>query len=211
MFSFHPVKHITTGEGGIITTNNKEYYEKLIEFRSHGITRNKTKFIDNHGPWYYEMQFLGYNYRMTDIQAALGVSQLNKSDEFLRKRQSIVNKYNKAFVTISEINIPKQKEYNDSSWHLYVISLNLDQLSVSRKTIFEELREKNIGVNVHYIPVYYQPFYRELGFHKGICPNSEHFYETIITLPLFPSMTDEELSHVIKVVINIITKYSKRN
>lgn len=142
MFSFHPVKHITTGEGGIITTNNKEYYEKLIEFRSHGITRNKTKFIDNHGPWYYEMQFLGYNYRMTDIQAALGVSQLNKSDEFLRKRQSIVNKYNKAFVTISEINIPKQKEYNDSSWHLYVISLNLDQLSVSRKTIFEELREK---------------------------------------------------------------------
>ncbi len=211
MFSFHPVKHITTGEGGIITTNNKEYYEKLIDFRSHGITRNKTKFTDNHGPWYYEMQFLGYNYRMTDIQAALGVSQLNKSDEFLRKRQSIVHKYNQAFTDISEINIPIQKEYNDSSWHLYVISLNLDQLSGSRRTIFEELRKKNIGVNVHYIPVYYQPFYRELGFRKGICPNSEHFYETIITLPLFPSMTDEEISHVIKVVINIITKYSKRN
>ncbi|WP_079710771.1 UDP-4-amino-4,6-dideoxy-N-acetyl-beta-L-altrosamine transaminase [Paraliobacillus ryukyuensis] len=209
MFSFHPVKHITTGEGGIITTNNKKYYEKLMEFRSHGITRDRTKLEEDHGPWYYEMQSLGYNYRMTDIQAALGTSQLNKIDGFLKNRKAIVEAYDEAFASISAVKTPFQKEYNDSSWHLYVISLNLDKLIVSRKKIFEELRKANIGVNVHYIPVYYQPFYQERGFQKGICPNSEQLYETIITLPLFPSMTKHEVKYVVENVISIVTNYTK--
>ncbi|SFM23597.1 UDP-4-amino-4,6-dideoxy-N-acetyl-beta-L-altrosamine transaminase [Gracilibacillus orientalis] len=211
MFSFHPVKHITTGEGGIITTNNKEYYEKLLEFRSHGVTRDRSKLKEDHGPWYYEMQFLGYNYRMSDIQAALGASQLSKSDDFLKKRKAIVDKYNAAFANIREINTPFQKQTNNSSWHLYVLRFNIAELVASRKQIFEELRGQNIGVNVHYIPVYYQPFYQGLGFKKGICPNTEKLYEEIITLPLFPSMTETEVNYVIECVKEIVKKHSNRN
>ncbi|UOQ48299.1 UDP-4-amino-4,6-dideoxy-N-acetyl-beta-L-altrosamine transaminase [Gracilibacillus caseinilyticus] len=210
MFSFHPVKHITTGEGGIITTNNREYYEKLLAFRSHGITRDRSKLSEDHGPWYYEMQFLGYNYRMTDLQAALGISQINKSDYFLKRRTEIANKYNQGFTNIPEVERPYRPEFNSNSWHLYVIRLRLEKLKVDRKTIFEELRNKSIGVNVHYIPVYYQPYYKELDYKKGICPNAESLYEEIISLPLFPSMTDADIKYVIETVKDTVLRFSIR-
>lgn len=208
MFSFHPVKHITSGEGGIITTNNKEYYEKLLQFRSHGITRNKEKLNEYHGPWYYEMQFLGYNYRMTDIQAALGTSQLKKIDKFVELRRKYVAMYNEAFRDIEEITVPFQHEDGESSWHLYIIRLNLDRLTASRREIFEALQQQNIGVNVHYIPVHLQPYYQQLGYKKGICPNAEKLYEEMITLPLFPAMSEEDVNSVIEAVKRVVSFYS---
>jgi perosamine synthetase len=209
MFSFHPVKHITSGEGGIITTNNKEYYEKLLQFRSHGITREKEKLNEYHGPWYYEMQFLGYNYRMTDIQAALGTSQLKKIDKFIELRRKYVAMYNEAFKDIDEIITPFQHEDGQSSWHLYIIRLKLDQLTASRREIFEALQQQNIGVNVHYIPVHFQPYYQQLGYKKGICPNAEKLYEEMITLPLFPAMSKEDVHDVIKALKRTIDYYKK--
>ncbi|WP_339193559.1 UDP-4-amino-4,6-dideoxy-N-acetyl-beta-L-altrosamine transaminase [Aeribacillus sp. FSL W8-0870] len=209
MFSFHPVKHITTGEGGIITTNNREYYDKLLQFRSHGITREKDKLNEFHGPWYYEMQFLGYNYRMTDIQAALGTSQLKKVDKFVELRRKYVAMYNEAFKDIDEIITPFQHEDGQSSWHLYIIRLKLDKLTASRREIFEALQQQNIGVNVHYIPVHLQPYYQQLGYKKGICPNAEKLYEEMITLPLFPAMSEKDVHDVIKAVKRTIDYYKK--
>jgi perosamine synthetase len=209
MFSFHPVKHITSGEGGIITTNNKEYYDKLLQFRSHGITRDKSRMNENHGPWYYEMHFLGYNYRMTDIQAALGTSQLKKIDKFLDLRKKYVAMYNEAFKKISEISIPYQDENGLSSWHLYIIRLQLEKLTVNRKDVFEALLQENIGVNVHYIPVHLLPYYQGLGYQRGDCPIAEKLYDEIITLPLFPAMTENDVLDVIKAVTTVITRYSK--
>lgn len=208
MFSFHPVKHITSGEGGIITTNNKEYYEKLLQFRSHGITRNKEKLNEYHGPWYYEMQFLGYNYRMTDIQAALGTSQLKKIDKFVELRRKYVAMYNEAFKDMDEVITPFQHEDGQSSWHLYIIRLKLDKLTASRREIFEALQQQNIGVNVHYIPVHLQPYYQQLGYKKGICPNAEKLYEEMITLPLFPAMSEEDVNSVIEAVKRVVSFYS---
>jgi len=208
MFSFHPVKHITTGEGGIITTNNREYYDKLLQFRSHGITREKDKLNEFHGPWYYEMQFLGYNYRMTDIQAALGTSQLKKVDKFVELRRKYVAMYNEAFKDIDEIITPFQHEDGQSSWHLYIIRLKLDKLTASRREIFEALQQQNIGVNVHYIPVHLQPYYQQLGYQKGICPNAEKLYEEMITLPLFPAMSEEDVNSVIEAVKRVVSFYS---
>ncbi|MGG0662689.1 UDP-4-amino-4,6-dideoxy-N-acetyl-beta-L-altrosamine transaminase [Viridibacillus arvi] len=209
MFSFHPVKHITTGEGGIITTNSKEYYEKLMQFRSHGITRNPELLSENHGPWYYEMQFLGYNYRMTDIQAALGCSQLDKLNGFVKRRKEIVSVYNKAFSDMLEVQIPYQHSDTDSSWHLYILKLNLDTLTVTRKEVFEELHKLNIGVNVHYIPVHTLSYYQELGYKRGSLPKSEQLYEEIISLPLFPLMQEQDIQDVIDAVKYVIKKVRK--
>jgi perosamine synthetase len=210
MFSFHPVKHITTGEGGIITTNNKKYYDKLLQFRSHGITRNQEQLINkNEGPWYYEMQFLGYNYRMTDFQAALGLSQLKKNDKFVELRKKYVELYNKAFEESEVVEVPFVGNECDSSWHLYVIRLNLEKLNADRKEIFEALISENIGVNVHYIPVHLLPYYSDLGYRKGICPNAEKLYEEIITLPLYPAMDKKDIEDVIDAVIRVIQYYSK--
>ncbi|MCG3085214.1 UDP-4-amino-4,6-dideoxy-N-acetyl-beta-L-altrosamine transaminase [Anoxybacillus sp. LAT_35] len=209
MFSFHPVKHITSGEGGIITTNNEEYYEKLLQFRSHGITREKDKLNEYHGPWYYEMQFLGYNYRMTDIQAALGTSQLKKVDQFIELRRKYVAMYNEAFKDIDEIITPFEHEDGQSSWHLYIIRLKLNKLKASRLEIFEALQQQNIGVNVHYIPVHFHPYYRQLGYKKGTCPNAEKLYEEMITLPLFPAMSEEDVHDVIKAAKRTIDYYKK--
>ncbi|MET3698883.1 UDP-4-amino-4,6-dideoxy-N-acetyl-beta-L-altrosamine transaminase [Bacillus oleivorans] len=208
MFSFHPVKNITTGEGGVITTNNQALYEKLIQFRTHGITRDPKQLVHNHGPWYYEMHFLGYNYRMTDIQAALGLSQLRKIDGFIKKRKHLAALYDEAFRDMKEVVLPFQKQDCNSSWHLYIIRLKLDLLKESRKEIFEALQEENIGINVHYIPVYYHPFYQKLDYQKGLCPNAEKLYEEIITLPLFPLMTEADIQDVIEAVKKVITHYS---
>lgn len=208
MFSFHPVKHITTGEGGIITTNNKDFYDSLLKFRNHGITRNPNKFCRDEGPWYYEMQFLGYNYRMTDIQAALGISQWKKLECFIERRKRYVNMYNEAFQEMKQLSIPYQSEHSDSSWHLYIIRLRLEHISVGRKEIFNALLKENIGVQVHYIPVYLQPYYQQLGYKKDLCPQAEKLYQTIITLPLFPAMSASDVEDVIKAVKKVIAYYS---
>lgn len=210
VFSFHPVKHITTGEGGMITTNSKEFYEKLLLFRNHGITKDSDKFIfSNDDGWFYEQQVLGFNYRLSDLQCALGLSQLRKLNDFILRRKKIVKKYNETFEKIDEIIIPFQLDYVDSSYHLYVIQLNLEKIKCGRKKIFDELRKQNLGVQVHYIPVYYHPYYQELGYKKGLCPNAEWLYERIISIPLFPKMRDEDADGIMNKIENIINKYSK--
>ena len=168
MFSFHPVKHITTGEGGIITTDDHKLYEKLIAFRTHGITRDPDKLIRKAEPWYYEMHDLGFNYRMTDIQAALGVSQMNKLQLFIEKRRAYAQKYNEAFENMAELTTPYQHNDCASSWHLYIIRLNLSKLKADRSEIFKALQQENIGENVHYIPVYFHPYYQERSYQIGL-------------------------------------------
>lgn len=203
-FSFHPVKHITTGEGGMITTDDEDLYKRLIQFRSHGITRDRTLLTHDEGPWYYEQQFLGYNYRMTDIQAALGISQLKKIDRFLNRRREIVATYNKAFADINGIITPYQMGGVQSAWHLYILQLKLEGLRATRKEIYAALQKKGIGVNVHYIPVYYHPYYKQLGYNQGLCPVAERLYERIITIPLYPKMSDEDVKYVIDAVKGIM-------
>ncbi|NEU25599.1 UDP-4-amino-4,6-dideoxy-N-acetyl-beta-L-altrosamine transaminase [Paenibacillus polymyxa] len=209
MFSFHPVKHITTGEGGIITTNSEEFYRKLLLFRSHGMTRDPQELTKNDGPWYYEMQELGYNYRMTDIQAALGHSQMDRLDAFVDKRRTIARTYNEALSELTGIILPEQLDGAHSSWHLYVIRWDSEHFKADRKTIFEALRAENIGVNVHYIPVYLQPYYQRLGYEEGLCPNAEEYYRTAVTLPLFPKMTDKDVQDVIGAIRKIWTQYTR--
>lgn len=208
-FSFHPVKPVTTAEGGIIVTNDEKLYEKMMLFRSHGITRNSKFMVKNHGPWYYEQVDLGYNYRITDLQCALGISQMDKINSFVERRREIVNKYNEAFKEVEEINIPFEAEYSNSGWHIYVIALKLDKLTVGRKEIFEALQKENIGVNVHYLPVYLHPYYRELGYEKGLCPVAEDLYNRMITIPLFPAMTDKDVEDVIVATKKVINAYRK--
>ena len=208
-FSFHPVKPITTGEGGVVVTNSKELYEKMILFRSHGITRNSELMTENQGPWYYEQIDLGYNYRLTDIQSALGLSQIKKLDDFILKRREIVNKYNEAFKELKEIGTPFENEYSKSGHHIYVLLLNLDKLKCGRKEIFEALQAENIGVNVHYLPVYLHPYYKKLGYKKGECPVAEDIYNRMITIPLFPSMTDKDIKDVIEAVKKVLNYYRK--
>ncbi|SDW09885.1 UDP-4-amino-4,6-dideoxy-N-acetyl-beta-L-altrosamine transaminase [Tepidimicrobium xylanilyticum] len=209
-FSFHPVKHITTGEGGMITTNDEKLYNKLKLFRTHGITRDKEMLQNkDEGPWFYEQLELGYNYRMTDIQAALGISQLNKINGFLKRRREIAKKYDEYLKNIDGIILPYQESFSKSAWHLYVIQLELEKFKVGRKEIFEALQAENIGVNVHYIPVYYHPYYKRLGYEKGLCPNAEKLYERIITLPLYPKMKDKDIEDVVNVMDKVL-KYYRR-
>ncbi|OBR89918.1 UDP-4-amino-4,6-dideoxy-N-acetyl-beta-L-altrosamine transaminase [Clostridium ragsdalei P11] len=208
-FSFHPVKPVTSGEGGMVVTDDDELYKKMILFRSHGITRDKDFVTHNEGPWYYEQIDLGYNYRITDIQCALGASQMNKIDKFIRRRRDIVKIYNEAFKDVDEITTPYEAEFSNSGWHLYVIKLNLEKLICTRKEIFEALQAENIGVNVHYLPVYLHPYYQKLGYRKGLCKNAEELYERMITIPLFPKMTDEDVSDVINGVKKVINYYKR--
>ena len=210
-FSFHPVKTVTAGEGGAILTDNKEYYEKLKLLRSHGMEHDASKMIDGipEGPWYYEQQMLGFNYRMTDLQAALLCSQLNKIDMFVKRRKEIVAKYNEAFKDMPEIICPKDIPASDSSRHLYVIRLNFDKLSCSRREFFDALGAENIICQIHYIPVYYFPYYRSLGYNKGLCPNAEKIYEGIMSIPLYPKMTDRDVEDVISAVKKVVENYRK--
>lgn len=204
VFSFHPVKHITTGEGGAVLTNSDEYYEILKMFRNHGITKDKNKFCNGcNGDWYYEMQFLGCNYRMTDIQAALGLSQLKRLNEFVRKRRKIAQNYNKILHDNKYFYLPIEKDYASHSYHLYSVRLN-DKYKNRKKEIFQKLRENGIGVQVHYIPVYYHPYYEKLGYKKGICAKAEDFYKREISLPLYPELTDFEIKFIVKNVLNIL-------
>lgn len=193
-FSFHPVKPVTTGEGGMIVTDNRELYERLKLFRTHGITRETDLLQKNDGPWYYEQLDLGYNYRITDIQCALGCSQLEKLPYFLERRAKIARTYDEAFADCGMIQTPDQREECKSGWHLYVIRVKNGR----RREVFEQLRGDGIGVNVHYIPVYHHPYYREHGYKNAFCPNAEKYYEEAISLPIFPSLKEEEQQYVIE-------------
>ena len=189
MFSFHPVKHITTGEGGIIVTNDCEYYERLQLFRAHGITKNNLV-NESSGDWYYEMQELGFNYRITDIQCALGVSQLKKLDSFIKVRRSIAKIYDEIFAGNPYFDVTVEKENRESSYHLYPILLK-EKFDRHKKEIFSKLRQEGLGVQVHYIPVYKQPYYQELGFGSELCPVCEEFYKREISIPMYPTLTGE--------------------
>lgn len=198
-FSFHPVKHITTAEGGMIMTNNKELFDKLILFRTHGITRDPKLLSRDEGSWYYEQIDLGYNYRITDIQCALGISQMRRLDDFVAKRREIAKRYDKAFSENPNIVVPFQKEGCNNSYHLYVIQVK----NVNRRQVFEELRVSGIGVNVHYVPVYTFPYYREHGYEAVTCKHAEELYENIISIPMYPGLTLEEQEYVIEKIIEL--------
>lgn len=209
MFSFHPVKSITTGEGGAITTNRKDYYDKLILFRHHGITKDPKKFKQKSpGDWYYEMHELGQNFRMTDIQAALGLSQLKKLPRFLKARRAIVVRYQKELKNIPGLIIPKEPDGFHSAWHLFPVRLAGDNVFARRAELFRNLRSHGIGVQVHYIPVYWHPYYQNLGYKKGLCPKAEAFYESVISLPIFPDFTGTEQKTVVSRLTEI-TLYAK--
>ena len=204
IFSFHPVKIITTGEGGIAVTNSKKYAEKLNIFRSHGITKDFSKFkVKNEGPWFYEQQFLGFNYRMTDIHASLGLSQLKRIDEIVKKRHKIANFYFEKLSSLP-VELPIQSNDTYSSFHLFIIRLKLNKIKLSKKEIFFLLRKNNILVNIHYIPVYFHPFYKSLGFKRGYCPSAEKYYKEAFSLPIFPNLTKKDQLRVIKVLKNIL-------
>lgn len=204
-FSFHPVKTVTGGEGGAVLTNSENWYKKLALYRSHGITRDLKELQNtSHGDWYYEQIDLGYNYRITDIQAALILSQLKKLEMFKKRRAEIVKMYNKAFGNMKEIIIQKESDKSDTTRHLYIIRLNLDELKGSRREIFDALKKENVCCNVHYIPVYYFPYYEKLGYKKGLCPIAEKIYESIISIPLFYSMTDQDVESVIYAIKKVI-------
>ena len=198
MFSFHPVKHIATGEGGMVTTRSKELYEKLILFRNHGITKIPELLNENHGGWYYEMQKLGYNYRMTDIQAALGKSQLTRANEGLNRRSEIAEKYNNAFKNTS-VKTPKVKPGYYHAYHLFVIQV------ADRKGLYDHLRQNNIFAQVHYIPVHLQPYYKQFGWKKGDFPEAENYYSRAISLPMYPTLTPEQQQYVIDRVIEFVS------
>lgn len=192
-FSFHPVKPITTGEGGMIVTDNEEFYKKMALFRSHGITRDDSMMTRNDGPWFYQQFDLGYNYRITDIQCALGCSQMKKLDRFLARRKEIVARYKEAFADCDNIITPYQLSDTESGWHLYIVQVK----NCDRRQVFEAMREKGIGVNVHYIPVYMHPYYQEHGYENVHCANAEEIYSHIISLPLYPGLTSEQQDYVI--------------
>ena len=207
-FSFHPVKTVTGGEGGAILTNNKEYYDRLMLFRTHGITRNHAQMeIPSDDYWYYEQLELGYNYRLTDFQAALIVSQLNKLDMFAARRKEIVKRYNEAFANIPEIIIQREIPESDTVRHLYIIQLNSELLKCTRREFFDTLVESGIICNVHYIPVYYHPYYRRRGYEKGLCPVAERVYEGFLSLPLYYSLTDDDVDRVISAVKETILRH----
>ncbi|MCQ2497432.1 MAG: UDP-4-amino-4,6-dideoxy-N-acetyl-beta-L-altrosamine transaminase [Lachnospiraceae bacterium] len=208
-FSFHPVKTVTSGEGGAVTTNSKELYEKLLLYRSHGITRKQELMTkESEGPWYYQMIDLGYNYRMTDIQAALASSQLDKLPMFSARRKEIVKKYDEAFSKIPSIFVQKEIPESDTTRHLYILRIVPEKLKIDRLEFFKALAAENIFCNVHYIPVYRLPYYENLGYPEGLCPNAEKLYSEMLTLPLFYSMSDEDVESVIKAVTRIAEYYA---
>ena len=204
VFSFHPVKIITTGEGGMVVTNRADLYEKLIRLRTHGITRNPELMQgESHGLWYYQQLELGFNYRITDIQAALGVSQMQRLDQFVLRRRQLAARYNQLLQDFPLV-LPWQHPDTESSWHLYVIRLKLEQITKTHRQVFEELRQTGIGVNLHYIPVHTQPYYQNLGFELGDFPQAEQYYQEAISIPLYYDLTEENQERVVAVFRDIL-------
>lgn len=209
-FSFHPVKNITTAEGGMVTTNDDELYNKLLMFRTHGISKDAVKRFGKSGDFYYDMQYLGFRYNLSELHASLGIHQLNKLEAFQKRRRKITKIYNKELKNIKEITIPYVKSDIKHSWHLYVIQVDIDKLKVDRDYIFRALREENIGVNVHYIPVHYHSYYQtKFRLKKGILPNVEILFPRIITIPLFHKMSDNDVYDVINALEKVIKYYRK--
>ncbi|MEA3370360.1 MAG: UDP-4-amino-4,6-dideoxy-N-acetyl-beta-L-altrosamine transaminase [Campylobacterota bacterium] len=197
IFSFHPVKHLTTGEGGAITTNSKEVYEKLLTLRAHGMVKTPDM-----KPWEYEMRELGFNYRITDIQCALGLSQLNKLPKFIERRFEIAKKYDAAFM--DSIVKPLYAFDGKSSYHLYVVQVDFGKLTLSKVDLFNKLREKEIGIQLHYIPINKQPYYKSLGYGNETTPIMDRYYEECFSLPMYPLLSDEEQEYVIKTLFEIL-------
>lgn len=207
-FSFHPVKTVTAGEGGACMTNDPDLYEKMKLAHTHGITKEADKYLnESHGPWYYEMQTLGYNYRITDFQAALLISQLGKLKRFSDRRKEIAKRYDEAFADVPEIILQKQIPESDTTRHLYVIRLNPERLRCSRKEFFDAMTAEGTKPQVHYIPVYRLPYYENLGYSKGLCPVAEEIYENILSIPFYPAMTDKDVEDTIKAVRKIVDYY----
>lgn len=197
VFSFHPVKIITTGEGGMVLTNNEELYKKLCLYRSHGITRDASLMThDTDGPWYYQQIDLGYNYRMTELQAALGVSQMDRLDEFVNRRRYLVKRYNQLLQDLPVVT-PQVLEGANPSWHLYMVRVDFSKAKVDKVPFFAEMKKRGIVLNLHYIPVHTQPYYQKLGFKQGDFPKSEEYYEEVFTLPLYYDLTEEQQDDVV--------------
>ena len=207
-FSLHPVKHITTGEGGLITTNDDQLAARLRLFRNHGITSDHRQ-REQAGSWFYEMIDLGYNYRLTDIQCALGLSQLKKLPGWVARRREIAARYSATLSAWPEIEPPGVLADREPAWHLYVIRLNLDRLRVDRARVFAALRAENIGVNVHYIPVPWHPYYQQLGYAKGQWPIAEAAYERMISLPMWAGMSDRDVADVLVALHKVIEAYRR--
>ena len=210
-FSFHPVKTITGGEGGAITTNNEDYYRKIVLAHAHGIVRDERMMEEapHEGLWYYEEVALGYNYRITDFQAALIISQMNKLERFINRRKEIVKRYNEEFSKIPELIVQEEIEESDTCRHLYIIRLNLDRLTCSRRQFFDALSYENIQCQVHYVPVYWFPYYKHLGYEEGLCPNAEEVYKGIMSIPLYPAMSDDDVNDVIHAIKKVVGSYRK--
>ncbi len=209
-FSFHPVKTVTSGEGGAVLTDSEEYYNKLLLARSHGITRDPSLMSkEPDGPWYYEMIDLGYNYRMTDIQAALLISQLDKLPMFSERRKEIVKRYNEAFSKYPELFVQEEIPESDTTRHLYILRIVPELLKIDRAFFFEALKKEGVVCNVHYIPTYYFPYYQRLGYKKGLCPRAEKLYDEMLSLPLYYGMTDDDVTSVIESVTKIVEYYRK--
>lgn len=209
-FSFHPVKTVTSGEGGAVTTNDEQLYRKLLRLRTHGITRNQEEMVHpTDAKWYNEQVELGYNYRLTDFQAALLISQLRKLPRFSARRRKIVERYNEAFCDMPEIIVQEEMKESDTTRHLYIIRLNPELLSCDRRQFFDALYAENVCPQVHYMPVYYHSYYEKLGYKRGICPNAEKFYEEVMSIPLYYSLTDDEVEDVIRAVKKVADYYGK--
>ena len=207
-FSFHPVKTVTSGEGGAVTTNDEALYRKLMLLRTHGITRDQEEMAHpTDALWYNEQVELGYNYRLTDFQAALLISQLRKLPGFSARRREIVKRYDRAFADMPEIIVQREIPESDTTRHLYVIRLNLELLSCDRRQFFDALYAENTCPQVHYMPVYYHSYYEKLGYRRGLCPNAEKYYEEVMSIPLYPSLTDEEAEGVIRAVKKVAGHY----
>jgi UDP-4-amino-4,6-dideoxy-N-acetyl-beta-L-altrosamine transaminase len=204
IFSFHPVKTMTTGEGGAITTNDPKIYERLQMLRTIGITKNTSIMARNEGPWYYEMQYLSPNCRMTDMQAALGLSQLKRLDGFVAKRRKIVALYQELFANEERFNFLKESSDSVAAFHLFPLLINFDKVTLSKNEIFFKLKERGIGTQVHYIPVHTQPYYQKKGWKFGDCPNAEFYYKNALSLPLYVNLTSSDVRKVVNVVKEIV-------
>lgn len=209
-FSFHPVKTVTAGEGGAVTTNSKELYDKLVLFHAHGITRNIQQMVHpTTDPWYNEQITLGYNYRMTDFQAALLLSQLEKLEKFSNRRKEIVARYNEAFSQIPQLQVQEEIPESDTTRHLYILRFRSELMNCTRREFFDALHAENIYSQVHYLPVYRHAYYESLGYEKGLCPNAEKYYSEVCSLPLYYSLTDSDVDDVIHAVKKIVSYYAR--